>query len=246
MTAYVEACYRDQGYALEDLACGDSYAYVDACYWEAGYAINDDLCVELDANALMAGFVFDRTVQDAPLTLTRVSTTAAHIRRDTGRMYVVDPGTGAIMQFDGDNVNRLPFEWKSKTFVMPKPTNFSFAQVLLDDISSEFSAAIQEAIEANADLWASGAWAAALNDVEANEFEVNGSAMTNVPTLDPVYTTLYVYADKVLVHTINVLTEKLHRLPGGFRAMRWEVEVIGNKGVRRITLATSATEIAAQ
>ena len=194
----------------------------------------------------MAGLVFDRTVQDAPLTKTRVSTSAVHIRRDTGRMYLVDPTSGEILQWDGDDVNRLPFEWRSKTFVTPRPMNFGFAQVILDDLSNEFAAAVLEAITANADNWGLPCASGAFGDVDVDQYMVGGSCIEPVPTLDNEYTTLYVYADSVLVTAINVLSERLYRLPGGFRATPWEVEVVGNKGVRRITLSTTAAEIASQ
>jgi len=221
-------------------------SYVNACYWEQGYCVDDDPCQTFTAEDLMRGLVFDRTVQDAPLTLTRVSTKAVHIRRDTGRLYMVDPNTGEILQWDGDNINRLPFEWRSKTFVTPRPVNFGFVQVLLDDISSQFRSAVIEVLTTNASNWGLPCSFGDMNGVEVNEYDLNGSCIEPVPTVDPIYTTLYVYADGILVATINVINEKLHRLPAGYKAMRWAVEVVGNKGVRRITLATTAAEIAQQ
>ncbi len=247
--AYVEACYWDVGYANGDLTCSAFTAdtlgqYVEPCYWEIGYAVGDQPCPVSTAEYLMSGLMFDRTIQDAPLTQTRVAAQAVHIRRDTGKMYVVDPETSEIMQWDGDDVNRLPFEWKSKTFIAPKPMNFSFAQVLLDDRENTFAEAVRALIDENEALWGTECSFGDLNSFEPNLYEVNGSCLEPVPTLDSEYTTLYVYADGVLVRSVNVLTEKLYRLPAGFRSTRWTVEVVGNKGVRRITLATSAQEIA--
>ena len=220
--------------------------YVTPCYWEQGYCEGDLPCETYDAASLMSALVFDRTVQDAPLTLTRVSTQAVHIRRDTGKMYFVEPTTGEILQWDGDEVNRLPFEWKSRVFLAPKPMNFSFAQVILDDLSSKYREQVLEVLASNASYWDLPCASGAFGDVDVDEFMVGGSCIEPTPELDSIYTTLYVYADGVLRATLNVLSEKLYRLPGGFRATRWEVEVVGNKGVRRITLATSAAEIAAQ
>jgi hypothetical protein len=194
----------------------------------------------------MSALVFDRTVQDAPLTLTRISTQAVHIRRDNGKMYFVDPGTGEILQWDADEVNRLPFEWRSKVFLAPKPVNFGFAQVVLDGLSSKYHEQVLEVLNANKDNWSLPCASGAFGDVGVDEYMVGGSCIEPTPELDVIYTTLYVYADGVLRATINVLSEKLYRLPSGFRATQWEVEVVGNKGVRRITLATSAAEIAAQ
>ena len=220
-------------------------AYFVPCYIDPTY-IGDAPCQVFEASGLMKGFVFDRTVQDGPLTLTRVSALAAHIRRDTGFLYIVDPDTGEILQWDGDDINRLPFEWKSKTFVQPRPVNFAFAQVILDDVSNKFAQAVAAAYVANAALWGLPCSTGALGYVETDEYMVGGSCIEPVPTVDSEYTTLYVYADNILVDTINVLSEKLYRLSPGFKATKWEVEVAGNKGVRRITLATSAAEIGAQ
>ena len=219
--------------------------YFTPCYIDPSY-FGDDQCEVFEASDLMTGFVFDRTVQDAPLTLTRVSALASHIRRDTGFLYIVDPGTGEILQWDGDDINRLPFEWKSKTFVLPKPTNFGFVQVILDDVSNRFAEAALNALVQNAVNWTLPCSTGALGLVETDEYMVGGSCVMPVPTLDTEYTTLYVYADGVLMTSINVLSERLYRLPSGYKATRWEVEVAGNKGVRRITLANTAAEIASQ
>jgi hypothetical protein len=194
----------------------------------------------------MHGIVLDRTVLDAPLTKTRIPVQAVHTRRDTGELYIVDVGTGYVKKWDGDDYNRLPYEWKSKVFITPKPTNFSFVQVILDNLVGDIPAKVLAAIALNQLLWSQGAWRAGLNDVLPCQYEVNGSAMQNVPTIDPVYASVYVYADGVLVWNQNVDSEVLYRLPSGFKATRWEVKVVGNKGVRRITLATSANEIASQ
>lgn len=268
MSNYVDACYRDLGYALGDIACALTFEYVVMCYWEQGYAVEDPVCTASSGSGgsgggsgggstgygpgagsidtLMQGIVLDRTVLDAPLTKTRIPVSAAHIRRDTGEMFIMDVGTGYLKKWDGDDYNRLPYEWKSKLFITPKPTNFGFVQVILDDLVGDVPAKVLAAIALNQLLWSQGAWRAGLNDATPCKHEVNGSDMQNVPTIDPVYASVYVYANGVLVWNQNVESEVLYRLPSGFKATRWEVKVVGNKGVRRITLATSAAEIAAR
>lgn len=250
---YGDGAEHDRSFTITDVtftpavSCvPDTDAYVDACYWEEDYCEDEIACVTYDTSSLMAGLVFDRTVQDAPLTQTRVSVACAHIRRDNAAMYLVDPVTGEILQWDADAINRLPFEWKSKTFVMAKPVNFGFAQVILDDISNTLAADILATLEDNAALWGMPCSTGAFGDVGVDEYMVGGSCILPAPTLDPEYTTLYVYADGTLRAAINVLSERLYRLPAGFKASRWTVEVAGNKGVRRITLSTSAAEIAQQ
>lgn len=191
-----------------------------------------------------AGLILDKALQDKPMTASRLYTTAAHIRRDTGNLYVVDGGE--IKQFDADDVNRVPYEWKSKLFILPKPTNFGFAQVLIDDTQSATAAAAAAEAAANVALWSAGAYKAGWNDVEYNEYPFNGSEMIETSSLDAAYVTLRVYAGGVLKATRDVTNGQIVRLPAGFKHTDWEVCVSGNKGVRRVTLATSAAEIAAQ
>lgn len=55
--------------------------------------------------------------------------------------------------------------------------------------------------------------------------------------------TLNVYADGVLRHTQTVTGEEIFRLPAGFRAVDWQLEVIGNKDVTEASIATSVEDI---
>jgi hypothetical protein len=194
-----------------------------------------------DNGATQAGLVFDKTLQTAPLTTSREYATAARVSPVDGTLAIVS--AGAIKTLDADPINRTPFDWKSKLFITPKPTNFSFAQVQLEAVVVTEAAA---AAAANAALWAVGGYAAGFNDHDVNTYEVNGSAIQSIPTVDNRYTTLQVYADGNLVAVRDILDESLLRLPSGFKGTRWEVRVLSNRPVRRITLATSATEIAAQ
>lgn len=187
--------------------------------------------------------VFDRSVQDAPLTNSRYHTQAAHIRSDTGKLYIVHEDE--IKQFDGDDLNRTPFDWTSKLFITPKPTNFGFAQVLVDETVSDLAAQVEDIAASNAALWASGGDEAGWNDADVDQYEWNGSQLVTVPTLEDSNVTLFVYADDELVATRSVSNGLIVKLPSGFKSSHWQVRVSGNKGVRRITLAHSAREISA-
>jgi hypothetical protein len=52
-----------------------------------------------------------------------------------------------------------------------------------------------------------------------------------------------VYADGVLRLTKNVVNGNMFHLPAGFRALDWEIELLGNTSVTQVSVATSAEEM---
>lgn len=69
-----------------------------------------------------------------------------------------------------------------------------------------------------------------------------GSLLEPVDDTDPHFS-VAIYADGKLRHTIYEMNKVL-RLPAGFLATTWELEVRGNQQVTAITLAFSPEEIA--
>ena len=55
--------------------------------------------------------------------------------------------------------------------------------------------------------------------------------------------TCNVYADGVLRHTQNVTSSEMFRLPGGFLARDWEVELTGTGRVQTVIMADSVDEV---
>ena len=55
--------------------------------------------------------------------------------------------------------------------------------------------------------------------------------------------TLKVYADGQLKTTKTVLDNNVFRLKGGFRAMDWEMELVGNSKITQATIASSVEEV---
>ncbi len=55
--------------------------------------------------------------------------------------------------------------------------------------------------------------------------------------------TLKVYADSVLKHTETVQSDSFFRLPSGFRAVDWQLEITGTAYVNSVLLANSAAEL---
>lgn len=56
--------------------------------------------------------------------------------------------------------------------------------------------------------------------------------------------TFKVYADGVLKHTQSVTSSEPFRLPAGFRAIKWQVEVSGTKAITAALMASTITELA--
>ena len=72
---------------------------------------------------------------------------------------------------------------------------------------------------------------------------INFAAAEVVADAYPV--TFRVYADGALKHTQSVTGNNPFRLPSGFLAQRWELEIEGTSAVQSATLATSVAELAA-
>lgn len=188
---------------------------------------------------------FDRTVQDAPLTLSGDYTDASHIIAATGKLYVVE--SGDVREVDADFVNpRTPYVWKSKKFLTPRALNFGYGQVITDRTLSDAAEAYLAKLAYNTALLAAGGGLASWNTVPVNVYAVNGSALLTGIIAEDEYVTFNVYADGNLVLSKTITDDKPFRMPTGFKATLWEIEVTGTLPVRRMTLATSMAEINGQ
>ena len=75
-------------------------------------------------------FIFDKDNSEGPLTFGNFSAQGAWNDPETSKLYLMQNGT--INLWDGDTLNQVPFDWKSKTFVLPNPVNFGAIQVDAD------------------------------------------------------------------------------------------------------------------
>lgn len=137
--------------------------------------------------------IFDFSGQGSPMSGCNINAATAITAGYT------DPRTDTLYLAQGTNIVRfntgtaLTYTWRSKTFRMPAPTNFSAGMVL------------------------AGAY--------------------------PV--TMRVYADGTLRHTQSVANPNAFRLPGGFWAYDWAVELNGNVDVTQVSIANSVAELKA-
>jgi len=101
------------------------------------------------------GFIFDPDIDQGPLSFLSIFAHGVYSDPETNKLYV--SVEKEIFQFDGDANNAMNFDWTSKVFMLPKPTNFGAFQVdasyeVADNVNEEEAAAeadlaLNEAIE---------------------------------------------------------------------------------------------------
>lgn len=164
----------------------------------------------------------------------------------SGSVYLLKSGTD-IYEWDAISEPFGEQLWRSKRFVIPTETNFGALLVEGDDVTT---AAQKKSLQEKAK--AIMAANRAIMDTGRSGGEIGGAPIGVVPfggsLLDAVegdQTSLAVsvYADEKLVFTTSRLNSVV-RLPAGFLARNWEIEVRGNIQVSQITMATSASEMA--
>jgi hypothetical protein len=75
-------------------------------------------------------FIFDKTNPDAPLSFGNNDVQGVWHDPETSKLYLIQGGV--INEWDADVNNPNPYDWTSKTFVLPAPLNFGAVQVEAD------------------------------------------------------------------------------------------------------------------
>lgn len=190
-------------------------------------------------------FIIDLSGEQPFLIRTDVQAEAMYFDLPTGQLYLLYEGS----VYEWDSLNEAPalLTWKSKLFVLPKPTNFGAILVEADSaLSAEQIIAIENEIAAltaaNALILAQDSIGGEINGGSINEYAINGDQLNRIPTLGR-SASVSVYADRKLVATVGELN-KMTRLPSGFLATLWEVEVSADTTITQITLAGAGQELA--
>lgn len=137
--------------------------------------------------------------------------------------------------------------WRSKEFILPKPSNFGVIYISSDDAMSndEITALEEQAQEAkdyNASVFVL-ADEGCLNGAEINTYGVGGDFLIPVPEI--AYDgSVRVYADGKLIANITRFNKAV-RLPAGFLAQKIEIEYVGSLPIQQIDMARTGTELAA-
>jgi hypothetical protein len=140
---------------------------------------------------------------------------------------------GEVYAFDDDRYARFTYTWKSKPFMSPKPQNFGVLQV-----RGDFSLELRETttvLVGNSSLYGGALIGAIPYAAEGGDVAVGSESIVDVPQSVAVK----VFADGVLRWTGAVSSEDPVRLPSGFKAVHWEVEISGSAPVYSVTLAST-------
>lgn len=195
------------------------------------------------------GLIFDKNSQASPLTTTTFYATAAHSDPVNARLYLAE--NQQIRAWDSDIYNGLPFEWRSKVYVFPKPVNLGAAQIDAD-FENRFAASfrleqlVEFVKEKNQQVWNSVSnLLGAFNERPLNTTLYNGSLLEPIPSIEDRYILVSVYADGILRARIQVKNRQPFRLPSGFKSDNWEFQIDGNVSVRYLKVAETSKELAA-
>ena len=195
------------------------------------------------------GLILDRNSQNSPLTKTNLWATAAHTDPVNAKLYITHDNE--VKGWDTDPYNGLPYEWKSKVFVFPRPLNLGAGQIDADfensnPIGKQGQLSLIDHIkQVNQQIWASvSGLLGNINDKPLNEPLLNGSVLNPIPLIDERFITLTIFADGKQRAVIHVRNRQPFRLPSGFKADRWEFQVNGNIPLRFIKVAETSKELA--
>lgn len=201
--------------------------------------------IDPKGRATKGSFVIDLTGQEAFLHRINHKADATFYDITEGKLYLC-MGT-QVYEWDALGSENEILTWKSKQYVIPRPTNFGIilieATTLMTPEEEAALAAAKAEIEAyNAATFLLPSIGGELNGAAINEFANNGDMLIR-QTGDDRYCSVNVYADGRLVATVSGLN-RAARLPAGFLAQTWEIEVNANADITQITLAGTGAELA--
>ena len=202
-------------------------------------------------------FIFERDEKVGGYFMTMQTTfTAIWTDHITNKNYFITDTSGDIYEWDDITQPLLPMEWVSKTIVVPDYMNIGAARIIADFATpgSEVDAITtwnSEAIIYNASRWAESAQLGTLNGptdylVSGNRVSndgtingckvVNGDCITRVQksTASFLCVTFKLWVNKSLVFQANICSDKIFRLPAGYRSDTFEVGVSGSARIRAI------------
>lgn len=207
----------------------------------ACYRYTDDRLVEFSGS-----MIFDMTGAQPFIIRSDVFPDAMYHDTASGLLYYLVGGDVFVWDAPGQ-VNALQY-WKSKEFVLPRPTNFG--AILIEGGSPMTEEELQaladrqvEITEENQKIIDTQNLLGALNEARMNEVAVNGDILTPVPGLNRTVA-VSVYADGDHVITLGRV-DAMARLPSGFKARRWAVSVSSDMPITQITMATTGAELRA-
>lgn len=184
-----------------------------------------------------------------PLVTLDLASQAIFVAKTSANVYYVSPLDNVIYQLDADPVNNTYYEWMSKTFILPEPTNYAIAKVQADwdymDDTTAYNALVASITASNQAIWAAGTpLKSTVNSVTLNGMQVNGSILANIPPqAETRVVQAFVYANDTLIATAGFTGQEPIRLPASQKEYIYEVRLTGNAPLRSFSMATSIGEL---
>jgi len=187
-----------------------------------------------------------------PNFLARTATYARAVMYDIGKsaLFYAPFDAGEVRQMDAPSASRLRLYWKSKEFVLPYPENYgAFIVDTVDDLvpldEDAYQAQVAVAQAVNAVLIAAGSIGGDIAATPIGVYSVDGDSLTEMPRRPGETMTVGIYADKKLVAGVGVVNRAV-RLPSGFRARTWEVDIYTDQRIYRMTMAKTMDDLKRQ
>lgn len=155
-----------------------------------------------------------------------------------------------VYEWDGDNTGALQYTWASKPFLLPKPVNFGALQ-----LRGNFTGG-SEAIPVPAAVGIGG-WALNTQPVNGDPpkmplslgHSIGGPppwlalGVSPTPPAPGPAIAVKIYANEQLKYFASIDDETPVRLPSGFKAVQWRVEVQGSSPLFSIALAETMKDL---
>lgn len=190
------------------------------------------------------GFVFDS--KSGAFSSLSVIATATYADPEDGSLYLVSNGT--LMEWNVDPNNNETYEWRSKTFSLPRQINAGWAQIDADfatlqaDQSAQDAAQLAADIAYNTAILASGVTNGELGASMLGEYMLGGSLLVGGQLTNYTRRFLHfqIYANNELKYTEAILNNKAFSLPAGYKSSLYEVRISGNVAVFGASVAETA------
>jgi hypothetical protein len=201
----------------------------------------------------IGAFVFSRD-DPAPVSTLSFTAKAVFIDAATARMLYVDNTDSKMYRFDPPSTLPYTYTWKSKVIRHSAPMSYGCFRIdgaESDAAEAAYAAAVAAAnvaiAAANAITYAAaGGIKSDLNAMELNAstvYGINGSTLLALIPSIAATVGVTVWGAKTVLISGNYELNKVYRLPATYQSYGYEIQVVGQREVRGIHLATSPQEL---
>lgn len=181
-------------------------------------------------------------------------TGCTELQQDGVTSVDTDPLTGQtlltigdkVYEWDGDANAVLAYQWRTKPFMQPKPVNFAAVQLRGTFSTSGVAPTLPPAQPATGFALNTNRIGGGYAGAQLYGGSINGSAAWMVSATQPGNPSpppgvvVRIYGDDVLRWTGLINSETVRRLPSGYKAVKWEIEVLGSVPLYSMALAETA------